>query len=146
MDGCDYIDASLVDGFTLPFKLEIVRNGGSGCDKEEVHTIDCRGLSFSLCPSAEVLTAAGMTVDLRAVSPKTGRVSGCYAPCQKLVDSKWNNSLAQGRHQQDPEVAPYCCPTPPESPEECRAGPIEQTQFLKTVHEACPGVYGYAYD
>merc|ERR1719277_977685 len=37
-------------------------------------------------------------------------------------------------------------PTPPETPEMCRAGPIIHTTYLKEVHHRCPGVYGYAYD
>lgn len=145
--GFDFVDMSLVDGWTLPFKLTL--SGGECTGQTGTHssiTIDCSGLSFELCPKAEELTAAGITADLRAVNPHTKEVAGCYAPCQKLIDTKWNNSDAKGRFASDPEVAPYCCPTPPETPEQCRAGPITQTHFLEAVHQKCPGVYGYAYD
>lgn len=42
--------------------------------------------------------------------------------------------------------SPYCCPTPPISPAQCSAGPIESTQFVKAIHAMCPSVYAYAYD
>lgn len=148
MAGCDYVDVSLVDGFTLPFKLEIdgdCKATSTGVDKP-VYVVDCSQLSFDFCPEAEHLEAAGVTTNLKAINPNTGKVSGCYAPCQKLLDTKWNNHLAEGRQAGDPQVAPYCCPTPPESPEACRAGPIKDTQFLAAVHTHCPGVYAYAYD
>jgi hypothetical protein len=150
MAGCDYIDMSLVDGFTLAFKLEI--HGGrctatsKGVDSR-VQTIDCSTLSFDDCPAEENL-GLGFDVDLRAVSPHTGTVAGCYAPCMKLTDTKWNNTLGAGRTGLDAgnASAPYCCPTPPVSPEECRQGPVTSTRFVRTLHEKCPGVYGYAYD
>jgi len=143
MKGCDYVDISLVDGFTLPVKLEIYgdckdsRNGGV------VDKIDCTGLSLDACPTGEDLRAAG-TLDLQAVHPQTGRVSGCYSPCMRLLDTKWANQ--EQAMAEDAHVAPYCCPTPPVSPEACRAGPVTRTQFLQVVQEKCPGAYGYAYD
>lgn len=149
MAGCDYIDVSLVDGWTLPFKLEI--HGGeckatsNGVDTK-VESIDCSKLLFEDCPASEELSAAGFTADLRAINPKTGKVAGCYSPCMLLQDEKWNNSRPANFERNDDHVAPYCCPTPPETPEACRAGPITSTNFLKTVHKKCPGVYGYAYD
>lgn len=145
--GWDFVDMSLVDGWTLPFKLTL--SGGECSGQGGTYsstTIDCSGLTFDLCPKGEVLSAAGITVDLRAVNPHTKEITGCYAPCQLLVSGKWNNTVSKGRHHDDPEVSPYCCPTPPETPESCRQGPITQTAFLSAVHEKCQGVYGYAYD
>jgi len=137
---------SLVDGWTLPFKLDI---SGGTCDGQQGTkdslVIDCSGLTLEHCPAEERLEAVGW-VDLRAVNPITKQTVGCYAPCQRLVSDKWNNIHSRGRDYSDPEVAPYCCPTPPESPEECRVGPITRTGFLEAVHKLCPGVYGYAYD
>mmetsp|Transcript_12046 Transcript_12046/g.28279 ORF Transcript_12046/g.28279 Transcript_12046/m.28279 type:complete len:388 (-) Transcript_12046:64-1227(-) len=145
MQGCDYVDVSLVDGWTLPFRLELQGEcEGKGGDAPPV--IDCSGLTFDMCPSAEMLTTIGATVNLQAVNPRTDTVTGCYSPCSKLIDLKWHNSLAAGRKAQDPEVAPYCCPTPPESPEACRAGPVKDTAYVKAMHRLCPGVYGYSYD
>jgi len=147
VQGCDYIDMSLVDGWTLPFKLTLTGTCTSAKGVQTNLEMDCSGLTFDKCPTKESLTAADdLVTDLRAVNPHTGQVAGCYAPCQKLVSGKWNNSEAHGRHHTDPQVAPYCCPTPPESPEMCRAGPITKTTYLKEVHHRCPGVYGYAYD
>ncbi|CAE7434087.1 TL1 [Symbiodinium sp. KB8] len=146
MKGCDYVDLSLVDGWTLPVKFEA--SGDCRTNKDEkVEVLDCAALSLDACPTAEHLTAAGVTADLRAINPVTHQVSGCYSPCAKLLDTKWSNKeLAQGRQPESAEVSPYCCPTPPQTPESCRAGPITHTDFLKTVHQKCPGVYGYAYD
>jgi len=147
VQGCDYVDMSLVDGWTLPFKFDVKGSCVSQKGITDALTIDCSGLTFDMCPAQERLVAAdGMVVDLRAMNPHTGQVAGCYAPCMKLQDGKWLNNASKGRHVSDPAVAPYCCPTPPETPEACRAGPIVQTEYLKTVHSKCPGVYGYAYD
>lgn len=146
MKGCDYVDISLVDGWTLPVKLDIQGDCRTATD-QKVNVLDCEGLSLGLCPAAERLTAAGIFADLRAINPKTHKVAGCYSPCSKLLDTKWSNKeRPAGRRPEESEVSPYCCPTPPQTPESCRAGPITGTSFLKTVHEKCPGVYGYAYD
>lgn len=138
MEGCDYVDISLVDGFTLPFKLELKGNCNKGGG-----LIDCSGLSFAQCPTREPLYRAGTVANLQAINPHTNQVVGCYSPCTKLIDDKWNNV---GRAPSTPEAAPYCCPTPPESPQQCRAGPIKDTIFVQTVHRNCPGVYSYSYD
>jgi len=139
-DGCDFIDMSLVDGFTLPFKLEM---NGPWCSRSN-HILDCSGLTFDSCPKNEMFSAAGVTKDLRAKNPNTGKVSGCYSPCSKLTMEKWGNDVFGNRN--DPRVAPYCCPVPPSTPESCRAGPVKDTSFVNTVHSVCPGVYGYSFD
>eukprot|EP00428_Durinskia_dybowskii_P017556 CAMPEP_0170226508 /NCGR_PEP_ID=MMETSP0116_2-20130129/12965_1 /TAXON_ID=400756 /ORGANISM="Durinskia baltica, Strain CSIRO CS-38" /LENGTH=446 /DNA_ID=CAMNT_0010477233 /DNA_START=143 /DNA_END=1483 /DNA_ORIENTATION=- len=141
--GCDYVDMSLVDGWTLPFELKLLGSctGIKGTQQDLV--IDCRGLTLDGCPHTEHLSAASMTADLRARHPLTGQVAGCYAPCQRLIGDKWGETPMNAA---DPRAVQYCCPTPPETPEACRSGPILDTSFLKTVHSKCPGVYGYAYD
>ncbi|OLQ03185.1 hypothetical protein AK812_SmicGene13897 [Symbiodinium microadriaticum] len=55
-------------------------------------------------------------------------------------------SGVSGRSRTDDVAAPYCCPTPPISPQACRAGPVEGTEYVKAVHKYCPGVYAYCYD
>eukprot|EP00442_Polarella_glacialis_P046827 CAMPEP_0115096610 /NCGR_PEP_ID=MMETSP0227-20121206/29838_1 /TAXON_ID=89957 /ORGANISM="Polarella glacialis, Strain CCMP 1383" /LENGTH=365 /DNA_ID=CAMNT_0002490401 /DNA_START=116 /DNA_END=1213 /DNA_ORIENTATION=- len=146
MKGCDYIDLSLVDGYTLPVKLDI-DGDCKGSKEESVDMVDCSKLNLTECPTAELLSAAGITVDLQVVNPISGQVVGCYSPCMRLLDTKWSNKdLVHSRTAEESSVAPYCCPTPPESPESCRAGPIKDTKFLEAVHSKCPGVYGYAYD
>jgi len=71
---------------------------------------------------------------------------GCYSPCSMMSIPNWDNDVAVGRERTDPVVAPYCCPTPPESPEMCRTGPVGRTHFVDVVHRDCPRVYGYSYD
>lgn len=144
MQGCDYVDVSLVDGFTLPFKLELAGHC-TGRGDEVVPRLDCSGLSLSACPAGEQLGAAG-TASLRAAHPGTGEVVGCYSPCLRLIDDKWSNPFSAGRHPEDPVTAPYCCPTPPQSPDSCRAGPVKDTAYVRGVHAMCPGVYAYSYD
>lgn len=139
--GCDWIDVSLVDGFTVPFKFEIKGD----CPGASSKVIDCSHISVDMCPTSENLGAVG-NVDLRVVHPTTGKVSGCYSPCSKLTLRQWNNPVAAHHIPQDAESAPYCCPTPPESPDACKKGPVSSTQYVQKVHSMCPGVYGYAYD
>jgi len=143
MAGCDYVDMSLVDGYTLPFKLDII-GACTGKNLQQVHVIDCSGLTFGHCPAGERL--GPVTTSLQAINPHTGLVSGCYGPCMKLIDPKWNNTGARGHHAQEPAIAPYCCTTPPVTPEQCTAGPIGTTAYVAGVHAMCPGVYGYSYD
>ncbi|CAE7472744.1 unnamed protein product [Symbiodinium natans] len=76
----------------------------------------------------------------------SGSIAGCYSPCLKLTDPKWNNTASRGRSRTDDVAAPYCCPTPPISPQACRSGPVEGTEYVKAVHQYCPGVYAYCYD
>lgn len=145
MGGCDFIDVSLVDGWTLPFKLEIVAGSCTGnANKHVPGPIDCSGLTVDNCPVEEDLGHG--PVDMRAISPHTGKPAGCYSPCLKLVDPKWNNVLAQGKTRDDADVTKYCCTTPPESSQSCNAGPIPHTRYVETVHEFCPGSYAFAYD
>merc|ERR1711894_684215 len=37
-------------------------------------------------------------------------------------------------------------PTPPVSPDQCRAGPVKTADFTKLIHAKCPHVYAFAYD
>ena len=141
----DVLDMSLVDGYTLPFTLEV--HGGS-CERHE-HAftgMDCSSLSMARCPKVEVL--GGQSVNLHAVDPKTGQPGGCYSPCMKLTDDKWNpNGTAVAP---DSDVAgPYCCAGAWGSPDACNHdghGAVLGTEYLRTVKEMCPEAYGYAYD
>lgn len=131
---------SLVDGYSLPFKLEVT---GGSCTRSQkpFQKMDCSGLSLSQCPTAETLN--GKTEDLRATNPKTGKVAGCYSPCMRLTDDKWNKGPVAPNSS---EAAPYCCAGADSSPGVCQAGPILQTQYIKAVHGSCPAAYGYAFD
>jgi len=140
----DCVDMSLVDGYSLPFKMQV--SGGS-CTRNQsaFDGMDCSGLSMSRCPTAEILDH--QTKDLNAIDPKTSKQGGCYSPCMKLTDDKWNpkgTAVAA-----DSAVAgPYCCAGASGSPGTCKgnAGGILNTTYLETVKDLCPSAYGYAYD
>jgi len=146
-NGVDWVDVSLVDGWTLPFRFEMSNRCNAGDGHRGIHrVVDCSHLSFEACPRMEQVGKASTgPVNLQVVHPNTGNVVGCYAPCSKLTFSNWGNTAARYAPP-DPAVQEYCCPTPPESPEACRKGPVGQTQFVQAVHRDCPGVYGYSYD
>lgn len=137
----DIVDMSLVDGYTLPFKLE---TSGGSCTRNGVafESMDCSQLTLSMCPTTESLGSRNW--DLRAVNPKTGKVAGCYSPCKKLTDDKWNETLPEDA---DSQIAgPYCCAGAYGNPQECSSGPVMQTEYLPSVKEQCPEAYAYPYD
>jgi hypothetical protein len=147
--GIDWIDVSLVDGWTLPFKFKMTLKGNGKCNagdgnRSVLTSVDCSTLTLDKCPSREVLNSE--QTNLQVIHPEEGQVVGCYSPCAKLTSNNWDNKLADGVSPADDKAVEYCCPTPPESPEACRAGPVERTSFVKAVHRNCPGVYGYSYD
>jgi len=140
----DVVDMSLVDGYTLPFKLEVSDKVGAGCtrDLQPFEGMDCSGLTLSKCPTTE--TTSSRTVDLRAVNPKTGELSGCFSPCKKLTDDKWNETLPISADSE--EAGPYCCAGAYGNPQECSTGAIMQSEYLPAVKAQCPNAYGYPYD
>jgi len=127
--GCDWLDMSLVDGFTLPFKLDVL---GGSCNGEP--EVDCSALRPSHCPS-----------ELQVRQPGTGALAGCYSPCARLTYSNWGNPAGQ-HSPRDTAALPYCCPTPPVTPQQCSDGPVASSPYVRMVHKDCPGVYAYAYD
>lgn len=181
----DWVDVSLVDGFTLPFKFKMkggTCHGGFGsrthfffaddafeesCEgpgtrrvyrnpftgevfDSSPKVIDCSRLTFHVCPHHDHLGSAANAsagLDLKVRHPGTGQVVGCYSPCSKLTLRQWANDT-QGTlvGPADGAAKAFCCPTPPVSPEQCRAGPIKDTRFVRAVHRTCPGVYGFSYD
>lgn len=139
----DCVDMSLVDGYTLPFKLEV--SGGS-CTRhgQPFHAMDCSSLSMARCPTAEVLDQHSK--DMRAIDPKTGKEAGCYSPCMKLTDDKWNPKNASVAPD-SPAAGPYCCAGAWGNPDTCKgAGKILHTQYVQEVKHACEAAYSYAYD
>jgi len=136
----DTVDMSLVDGYSVPFKLEI---SGGTCTRlgAPFQKMDCSGLSLNQCPTAEILN--GKSVNLRAIHPTTGKIAGCFSPCLRLVDDKWH---ADPSKPDSPAAGPYCCAGDDGTPEVCNAGPILQTKYVKLLHESCPAAYSYAYD
>mmetsp|Transcript_12024 Transcript_12024/g.20312 ORF Transcript_12024/g.20312 Transcript_12024/m.20312 type:complete len:224 (+) Transcript_12024:3-674(+) len=138
----DVLDMSLVDGYTLPFKL-LVSEGSCERHQQSFAGANCSGLSLDRCPSEELLD--GQTKNLHAINPQNGKAGGCYSPCMKLTDNKWNpngtwvapDSAAAGQ---------YCCAGAWGSPAACKAGSILKTNYVKAVKVMCPAAYGYAYD
>merc|ERR1712217_577779 len=58
----------------------------------------------------------------------------------------WKNDAANGHFPGDEVAAPFCCPTPPETPASCSSGPVVNTSYVQAMHRLCPDVYAYAYD
>lgn len=137
--GRDFIDMSLVDGYSLSFKLSV--QGSCTWKQSNFTSMDCSGLSLQECPSGEMLDGQSRT--LKAVNPKTGEVAGCYSPCMRLVDDKWSKPVGS---PDSPNVAPYCCAGAYASPQACTPGPVAHTKYLASVHTSCPQAYGYPFD
>jgi len=136
----DTVDMSLVDGFTLPFRLEAI---GGECIRNglvDSGLVDCSSLLMTQCPTAEAMH--GTTFDLRAINPKTGKAAGCYSPCMRLTDDKFHKGVAPD----SPAAAPYCCAGSFQPPDVCKPGPITKTQYVQNVHSSCAKGYAFAYD
>mmetsp|Transcript_72171 Transcript_72171/g.234466 ORF Transcript_72171/g.234466 Transcript_72171/m.234466 type:complete len:279 (+) Transcript_72171:99-935(+) len=77
--GVDWVDVSLVDGWTLPFKFRMSElcSAGDG-NRHASKEVDCSELAFDSCPGAEhVGNASNGPVDLRVLNPSSGAVVGC---------------------------------------------------------------------
>jgi len=124
-----WYDVSLVDGYSLPAQIVPSSQGGSCV------TTNC-ALSLDACPTNE-----NDVGDLRVI--KNGRTVQCLAPCKK-----WNYPSPYGLGKSE-SIEPgqhLCCPTPPVSPESCRAGIVVNTKYVNLIHKSCPSAYSYAYD
>jgi hypothetical protein len=140
---------SQVDGYTLPY---LVKTKESTDPRHDCPLVDCGNLNLASCPKNEDLSAGfertypdRKNLDLRIFdknNPK--KVIGCIAPCYKLNFPE-PHGLGLGDPAQD-GLSPYCCPTPPVSPDKCSSGPIERTKYVAAIHKMCPDVYAYAYD
>jgi len=163
-----WFDTSQVDGWTIPYKLTTVGDT-SKCDclgsKCGFSGVDASRLDLAKCPKSEdvsnngqftSITSQGKSValnniDLRIIS--NGKVLGCMSPCKKL---NWGAPYGLQQPESDGATMWMCCPTPTPSncspangcitPDTCRTGPIEKTQFVAAVHDMAPGVYSYSYD
>jgi len=163
-----WFDTSQVDGWTIPYKLTPVGDT-SGCDcvgsSCGFKGVDASTLDLKNCPSGEDLTANGAypyvnaagkntslsSVDLRIIN--NGQVLGCMSPCKRL---NWGVPYGLQQDEGSGSAMWMCCPTPTPNdcspskgcitPQACRTGPIENTQFVAAVHRMAPGVYSYSYD
>ncbi len=134
----DNWDTSMVDGFTLPYKVTVAGSCPTGPIKS---TIDCTDLKWSECPTNESINNS--TVDLQLKDLGTGtEVVGCYSPCSKLTMNNWNNNPTYS--PDSTEAAYYCCGGI--TPAECQAGVGAKTKYVDNIHKYCPQTYAYAYD
>jgi len=129
----DAWDMSFVDGWNLPFKLEL-----SDCDATNPrelpasNVIDCSALTMADCPTSENL--AGTTYDL---SHPASNQAGCMAPCFELQYSDISATSTAGEQ--------YCCQNSFASPE-CRSGAILSTQWFQQTRAKCRRTYLYPLD
>jgi len=165
-----FFDTSHVDGYTLPYLVEMQGSGVSQCD---VQKIDGSKLDLKKCPKAENLSMNGRyrtatdasihktysltNASLVIRSTTDQKAVGCIAPC-KLLNSGQPYGYNQAIGSQ-PTVW-MCCPTPVPNandqnckatsgcvtPNACRTGPIEQTQYVKAIHSMISNTYAYSYD
>jgi len=170
LDGVTWFDTSHADGYTLPYTVDIQ---GPNCD---INKIDGSKLDLARCPTSENLSLNGqyptatdasvpqtyqlndVSLHLKGDNPNT--IVGCVSPC-KTLDGGYPFGMNQGL-----SVGPglwMCCPTPTPSgqpvtdancqpangcitPQQCRAGPIESTQYVREVRSMIHNTYTYAYD
>ena len=133
----DSWDTSMVDGFTLPYKVEVA---GTCPGAPKNNTIDCTDLKWEYCPKKESLN--GTDTNLRLKYPDTNEVVGCYSPCSKLTMNNWSNSPTYSPSSDQAKY--YCCGGI--TPGECRGGVGASTGYVKNIHKYCPQTYAYAYD
>lgn len=149
LHGPTWWNSSAVDGYTLPYTIEVGANGGPGCSN-----VLCNELAQSQCPSNEDLSDNGQypslkSVDLHVYGPKpdggAAPMLGCYSTCQALTQVGYGGKGYQP--PSDPHAAMYCCPTPPISSAACKAGPVVKTKYVRAVHAMCHDTaYAFAYD
>jgi len=126
-----FYDISLVDGYSLPAKITPSQSDGGRCT-----VTDC-AVSLASCPTDETQGLGSLQV------VKGGHVVQCLSPCKR-----WNYPPPYGLGKPE-SIQPgllLCCPTPPVTPGECRAGIVEQTKYVPLVRSACPSAYSYTYD
>lgn len=147
--GDTYWNMSAVDGYTLPFTAFVIGNTISDASEQCVSS-NCSALSFAECPTGENLSVGqgGVTnpayasVDLQVKNGST--MIGCYSPCKAMNYPTYGG---QNLDEYSTAAVMYCCPTPPISTEECRAGPVVDTQYVSRIHSMCESTtYSYAYD
>ncbi len=147
VEGNTFYNSSAVDGYTLPFKVSVVGDsGGDGCVD-----IDCSDLDQTRCPTSDNLSVGedGHTYsqyaseDLRVLNVHGNQI-GCFSTCTKFTYPTFGG---HGLSNTDDPAVIYCCPTPPVTSEECRAGPVSGTNYVQAADSMCAGGgYGYAYD
>ena len=151
-----WFDASLVDGFTLPFSVTVKSvDTSSGCQAPAT----CNAINYKTdCETHADLSTDGHFPALKdqnlQVKGPNG-VAGCFSPCGKLTYAEQYGGYQYAAS--DPRAAYYCCasvngPNPipglnPGTSPGCNAGPVPKSSYVKYAHKACNNsVYGFAYD
>jgi len=133
-------NASAVDGFTLPFAVRV-----SGVEASACPPADCSKLLAKDCPTDDDLSDDGKNPAYKSQDEKLEGAVGCFAPYMKLGYPGYGGDGLNA--PAGPVEKMYACPTPPTTPEACRAGPVTKTKYVGLVHRACKeSVYSYAYD
>lgn len=148
--GDTYWNMSAVDGYTLPFTASITGNTitdtGAPCE-----AANCSSLAFSQCPtSIDLSVGQGGAIDTNysnvnlKVENGSGTQIGCYSPCKVLNYPTYGG---YNLNEDSAQAVMYCCPTPPVSSAECRAGPGAGNSYVTAIHTMCNNTtYAYAYD
>jgi len=156
-------DTSMVDGYTLPYRVVVTPVNGNCSAGPKNNVIDCSGLRLDRCPAHENLSTNGQYPSLasenlllqypqqNASSTAVFAPAGCYSPCSKLTSGQWQsipNPPFTGTTYSPAaaQAQDYCCPTPPISSGACSSGPVASTSYVKLIHTRCPQAYAYAYD
>lgn len=152
-----FFDISHVDGYTLPYKLEIIGDN-TKCDNN-LGLTEINGINLTLdkCPDENKLYLDGKLV-------------GCMSPCQTLTSSFGKNYTTDKNDnvkQFSEDAVRYCCPTPSKylmndgtnnvtnectiqngctSSENCGELGIKDTQYYKLIKKIVPNNYAFAYD
>jgi hypothetical protein len=160
LDSNTWLNASLVDGFTLPFNVTVrSADTSDGCTAPATCSAidDAQGCPTSVDLSTNGYFPAYKNEDLHVKGPKG--MAGCFSACGKLTYSK--NFGGHELNPGDPAAAFYCCApvigsnpfkpplaglNPGLSPD-CNAGPAPHTAYISYIHKSYnKSVYGFAYD
>jgi hypothetical protein len=140
--GDTFWNMSAVDGYTLPFTASITGNTITDTSAP-CQAVDCSLLDFAGCPTDINLGTGYEHVDLQ-VNNTTPQQIGCYSPCKVL---NYPTFGGYNLSETSSEAVLYCCPTPPVSSAECRAGPGATNAYVTAIHTMCNNsTYAYAYD
>lgn len=139
--GQTFIDASMVNGFSLPVSIVPSKNAGhtSNCTPAV-----CPTITETSCPTTENLSSNGAFPAYKSVNLRlyeSGAFVGCMAPCAYLTK-------VVGLQPTDAAAAQYCCQGPVYGQAAaCKAGPVATTKYVSLIHKACVSeVYAYPYD
>jgi len=138
-----YFDTSAVNGFTLPFTVQMSGSSSGACD---VQLIDATQLNVANCPISNI--GLETSTDLTWYNNAETIGLGCFSPCTYLTyPQPYGLGLPLSNSSTTSPQAQYCCPTPPFTSSSCRAGPVSSTAYTNYIHTATgSNVYAFSYD